>query len=122
MKIKEEPLSLNATSLNEFYFKYNCSIYYKNRDYHRLNEADLKSFKIISDEFAKDKNYVYRHGIKIKKADINSFKVLNWPFSKDKNNVYERSNIIKGADPQTFVVINDRKAKDKNREYDFFRY
>lgn len=52
-------------------------------------------------------------------ADVATFKILNDCYAKDKNHVYEfRFGIIEGADPSTFKYLKDDcYAKDKNGYY-----
>ena len=56
-----------------------------------VQEADLKTFKVIGDCYAKDKNHIFgeRHMI-IKSADYKTFKTKKGVgcFAKDKNGYY----------------------------------
>lgn len=109
-----------------------------------LNDVDSATFKLISDNFARDKNGVYffidRHEFRLSKlqsADQKTFQVLPGLvsyggesgygfFSKDAQHVYLGSTVIAGADPTSFAPIilpNDNLlqysmySKDKNFVY-----
>lgn len=78
-------------------------IYY-NEDYHKTlvvkriddeksekyltKSPDLKSFKILNENFAKDKDTIYYKEYDILEADINSFEILDEDTGKDKNYIY----------------------------------
>lgn len=71
-------------------------------------EADLSTFQIINDCYAKDKNHVYemRFGL-IEEADSKTFKVLKgdveggYCYAKDKNNYYRGRDVLKENDLNT---------------------
>lgn len=81
----------------------NGKIYY-NEDYHKTlvvkriddeksekyltKSPDLKSFKILNENFAKDKDTIYYKEYDILEADINSFEILDEDTGKDKNYIY----------------------------------
>ena len=81
----------------------NGKIYY-NEDYHKTlvvkriddeksekyltKSPDLKSFKILNENFAKDKDTIYYKEYDILEADINSFEILDEDSGKDKNYIF----------------------------------
>ncbi|WP_417355298.1 DKNYY domain-containing protein [Flavobacterium sp.] len=75
------------------------------------DEADIETFNILNDCFAKDKNHVYemRFGL-IKEADAETFKVLDNDteggecYAKDKNNYYRGSYVLQQNDLNTSEV------------------
>ena len=87
----------------------NGKIYY-NEDYHKTlvikriddeksekyltKNPDLKSFKILNENFAKDKD---------------SVKILSKNYYKDRNNVYCNDKVLKGADVKTFELVGNDK-------------
>ena len=110
------------------YVKRNNEIYYrfsKEDDIEiKVENADLNTFKILNDKYAKDKNSVYFFGNKsFKDVDVKTFEVLPNYYSKDKNNVYRPINEwihkIDGANPKTIKVLSQYYSKDdKNVFYD----
>lgn len=73
----------------------------KNHIYHTFGTSGGSNFSIADD------------------ADVSTFKILNDCYAKDKNHVYEfRFGVIEGADPLTFKYLKDEcYAKDKNGYY-----
>jgi len=103
------------------YVKRNNEIYYrfsKEDDIEiKVENADLNTFKILNDKYAKDKNSAYFFGNKsFKDVDVKTFEVLANYYSKDKNNVYRPINEwihkIDGANPKTIKVLSQYYSKD----------
>ncbi|CAM3823498.1 DKNYY domain-containing protein [Parendozoicomonas haliclonae] len=89
-----------------------------------IPEADLSSFRVLSDAYAKDDNYAYYQGNKIDKADASSFEARQGAksesiFAIDKNAVFLSDKIIPTADSASFIVIGSGYAKDQSS---FFHY
>jgi len=87
-----------------------------------IKNADAESFRIITKEYAIDKNSAYYANttnlVENEDVDTNSFEVIDCKFSKDKNNVYlYLQSFDAAADPDTFKIINDEFSKDKNNVY-----
>lgn len=63
----------------------------KGGSFYFFDEADYKTFHILGDFYAKDKNHIYemRKG-KLDSVDYKTFKTCNGcgPYSKDKNGYY----------------------------------
>ena len=80
---------------------------------------DNSTFKILeNEEYAKDKNTVYRRGVEIDKADPKTFKVISENgYSMDKYNVYLDNEIVIFANPKTFKVMEWPYSKDDKRIY-----
>ncbi len=73
-----------------------------------MNEADVQTFQILDEIFARDKSRVYFDGVPIPNADAPSFQLLTVSFfAKDKNHVYEADKIF-SDDPAHFEFLNDR--------------
>ena len=81
--------------------------------------ADINSFEILSDSYAKDKSHVYNADRIIKDADPASFIILSdSAYAKDKTRVYRLGTAIKEADPDSFELFGDTDfSKDKNNVY-----
>lgn len=84
--------------------------------------ADPNTFKIIDDQFAKDKNHIYSKGRVLEDSDSSTF--ILGPIPKDKSNVYLLSTCennqwdrcyqkVEGADPVTFQPFIGGYYKDK---------
>lgn len=102
---------LHRFVFNPLYEKRHGKIYYSA---YEIEGVDIKSFKVISCPYSKDKNHVYIHNQPIVGVDIESFEVIRELFSKDKNNVYMGYGKIDGAEPQSFVLLGNGYCKDKN--------
>ena len=73
-----------------------------------LQEADYKTFKVISYNLAKDKNHLYWEN-KIVNIDVKTFHDLGCNYVKDKNGIYflknNGLNNLENADPKTFKIL-----------------
>lgn len=86
----------------------------------KLRNSDAKTFSILNDCWAKDKNQVYRFGTIFKKADVATFEALDVPqretrfMARDKNNVYwgENGSVRKGLHGGSFRILNPYWAQD----------
>ena len=89
-------------------------------------EADIASFKVLSEEYAKDKNQVYYRGVKQTHVDAQSFSVAQ-SIPKDKSHVYSNNDagypykleIIVDADPQSFTYLYNSFKWGKDKQYYF---
>ena len=86
--------------------------------------ADIKSFKIINDRYAKDRYTVYFMGEEIRDSDLETFEVVGRGISKDKNSVYKYWTKLNDLDIPTVKVFNEKNIdylntylKDKNGIY-----
>lgn len=128
----------NLIVLNDFYVKDNKNVFHLCR---KIN-ADVNTFEVIADNFAKDKNGIWYNGYFVnEEIDINTFEIIqlknevfNYSIAKDKNSLYstQRSTRIgkyqgysdllvklKDSDPQTLSIIDTIWAKDKNNVYEY---
>ncbi len=125
----------SVESLNTFYTKDSKHIYFCSR----IISADIRTFDVIENLFAKDKEGIWFNGRLCKEIkDIASFEVFplhkyntDFHYAKDKYNVYSGHSAtrieykgyatvlkkLKNSDPSTFKIINDVWAKDKNNVY-----
>lgn len=96
---------------------------------------DIKSVKIINDNFFSDKSNVYVAWIDgisrscgfdiVKNADPATFKILSYYYEKDKTNVFFNGHYkggpdvqkIENADTGTFIPLGGSYAKDKNNVF-----
>lgn len=91
----------------------------------KLKNADSKSFELIGQVFAKDKNNVYFFGKPKRSFDAKTFEFLfennskTWVWSKDKNHLYRWDKPIKNIDGKTFEILNKFWGKDKDNVYCF---
>ena len=86
--------------------------------------ADIESFEVIDEFFAKDKNTVYFRDSSIFKVDIKSFIPIARGISRDKDKVYKFQYELEGIDTDTVKVFKNKKneilnvyLKDKNGIY-----
>ena len=98
---------------NEIYYKYGK----EDNSGFKVENVDLKTFKILNDKYAKDDKSVYFLGNKsFEDVDSKTFEVLPDNYSKDKNNVYSPINEwiqkINGANPKTIKVLSQYYSKD----------
>ena len=55
--------------------------------------------------YNKNENYVYYKNKIIKKADLKTFEILSLNYAKDTKHVYLKGRVLKNADPETFEII-----------------
>ena len=126
----------NLVVLNDFYVKDHKTVFHLCR---KIN-ANVNTFEIISQNFAKDKNGIWYNGYFVNEnIDIASFEIIRldygvfyYAIAKDKNSLFstQRSSRIgkykgysdlliklKNSDPETLIIINHIWAKDKNNVY-----
>lgn len=118
-----KPSDFREIGKHSGYYRSGNNFYYKDK---RLS-ADAKTFEIVKDNqghsrgYAKDKNTVWKWGVKLSGVEAISFSLLKSEYyTKDKNHVYFNDKIFAIADPKTFVVLNDINgayAKDKKMAY-----
>lgn len=119
----------NASAENYGYEIKNGGVYY----YQNIIDADASTFKVLSAEFAKDKNFVYRKGKKADQFDAETFEMVGGMnayggegYAKDKNGVYFGHNRtkIQEADSSSFNLLNPAfpafYSKDINFVYHCF--
>ena len=97
-EIKTKKLNLKGLDLRSFkkvddsdyYFKDKNSIYYEDSgNLHKIENVDLKTFKDLDYNFAKDKNNIYYKNKKLDGIDAASFEKIEFNFIKDKNRLYK---------------------------------
>lgn len=87
-------------------------------------QADTRSFEVLSEDIAKDKNAVYFRGMAQKLVDKNSFYVDN-QIPKDCLHVYYIDQalgfqIIQGADPKTYELVKDHINWARDKDHYFY--
>ena len=111
---------------NTIFFN-DIAVYRKNH-FGVMVPADIKSFKIINDRYAKDRYTVYFMGEEIRDSDLETFEVVGRGISKDKNSVYKYwtklNDLDIPLDIPTVKVFNEKNIdylntylKDKNGIY-----
>ena len=138
-EIKTRKLNLKGLDLRSFkkvddsdyYFKDKNSIYYEDSgNLHKIENADLKTFKDLDYNFAKDKNNIYYKNKKLDGIDAASFEKIVFNFIKDKNRLYkidedEEKNEIKlipineKVNLENFEEIGGNYYKDDKNLYHF---
>ncbi len=84
----------------------------------KITGADVETFRVVSDQYAKDKNNVYFHGTKIDGADAETFEYLcaafgdedqlwRGEFAKDKNRLYHGANHFENLDLENFSFVGE---------------
>ena len=107
------------------YLKDDKIVYYNsNHGNMKVEDADAASFQELTENYGKDKNYIYYGEQKIENSDSNSAKAITDIILKDKHNVYYIGQKLEGiSDAETFEAISDVKglngfyAKDKHNVY-----
>ncbi len=84
---------------------------------HKKHDIDYSSFVVLNN-YTYDKNNVYWHSSVIYDADALSFKILDENYGKDKNKVYYEKYEIEGIDDVSlFEVLDEYYSKDENNIY-----
>lgn len=113
---------LAGNIMNAEYIKRNGEIYYRDWSEEKpriLKNIDKKSFEILENDFAKDKNNIYYEGEKIEKIDPKSAKIFGSHFVKDEKIVFDayEKKELKDVDTKTLKSVGDYYFKDKNNAY-----
>lgn len=89
-----------------------------------MEKADLNSFTVLSNAYAKDKHQVYFSGEAIPNADADSFELLlsdsdqtDSIYSRDQQQVFFFHQPIEGADAASYVNIGGGYGVDKQQFY-----
>ncbi|PIR57114.1 MAG: hypothetical protein COU72_02665 [Parcubacteria group bacterium CG10_big_fil_rev_8_21_14_0_10_41_35] len=90
-----------------------------------VEDADPRTFEMITYSYAKDSDSVYYVDNLIRGADVVTFTFVkdeNWFLTKDKNYVYQREEKIPDADPDTIALLGGDNyknlySKDKNHVF-----
>ena len=113
-----------AQNLGDYYSINKGKVYYRDE---KIENADIMSFKVLNEDYAKDKNHIYRGSEAIdsslsgKIKDPKTFEFLPngiiydvWLYGKDKYNVYYIENkMINCFDSYYFIYEVKRINKDK---------
>ena len=97
-----------------------------------IEGADAKSFQVLNDNYAKDKNQVYygdtyrkgqeyymvKHSrLRVLHADAATFRYLNYDYSQDKSSVFYEGVAFPVKDLATFELIDRSYARDRVTGY-----
>ena len=74
-----------------------------------IKGADMETFEPLLDEFARDKNYCYLQGHKLKDADPNTFRCLSFTYAVDNKHAWTLVGLIPEADIETFQALDSGK-------------
>ena len=75
----------------------------------KIEDADAKTFVVLTSLIAKDKNYVYCKGAKVIDSDVSEFCLIS-------GNVYKGAKIV-SADAASFCHISGKLYKDKDHVF-----
>ena len=105
--------------LNSFYYKDQQNVYiWNDTEFVIIEGASPQSFKVIKDFYAKDDKAIYYHTHAIENADVKSFNVISPPYSYDKTDTYFKGFPINfHPDPKTLTPLSLEIAKDKDHVY-----
>lgn len=125
-----------------YYYKNKSEVFYRgenpeNTNLEKLENVDIESFKVLSENYAKDKNNAYFGHKKVTSnfgdatmvngkrvetektgVDVDTFEVLSKNYARDKDHVYYQYSTVgyeemKNETKKTFQVIGDDYAKAK---------
>jgi hypothetical protein len=86
-----------------------------------VNPRDMKSFKQISQYWAKDDLWYYPQNsgkyLPISELDYDTFQILKGGWAKDCCRVYYTGRVVEGADPSSFYTVNEFRGRDKAWAY-----
>lgn len=100
--------------LNASYYQDNANVYsLQDGNVFAIKQVDYKSFKIIKDKYAKDKNSVFYQGNLLEGIDSKQFKLLTSDYCIDPNFVYYQAEQV-AANAKYFQVLANGYAKDDN--------
>ncbi|RCU43833.1 hypothetical protein DU002_18305 [Corallincola holothuriorum] len=93
----------------------------------KIEGADLESFTVLSEDYAKDSRRAYWKGEPIDDANPDSFSVISMAhishqetyFAKDNEHVYSYGQLLVGANPANFSLINTIYAHDERNVFYF---
>ena len=122
---------LNAKISNQYYIKDGKVVYVIEGNFFAIGEveiegADLATFEVIDNAYAKDVNHVYYNGEKVLKGQPNSVSLipsalnpsgLDTRYLISGNKVFSYGTEIKGADPTSFSLIAGAYAMDEHYIY-----
>jgi hypothetical protein len=111
-----EPVNLEVSNSYFYHSSKNIVIFSPMGNWFELgyveSDADVDSFQPINENFGKDKNGIFWHGIR-QKVDYETFEIDSLGVAKDKDHVYnlegnryELLENIKGADPKTYQLLD----------------
>jgi len=93
------------------------NVYYEGNP---IDDADPRSFKVLSDYISKDRNRGYTGTIAIPGSDGNTFESVMNDYTRDKNDVYRAEYPLHSSSPKTFEVIEKGYgywSRDENNYY-----
>lgn len=74
--------------------------------FNALIKADIDTFTVLNEYYAKDKNNVFHLSRKIK-ADVNTFEIISKLFAMDKNGLWYNGFYAGEFDRETFKIIDN---------------
>ena len=135
IEIKVRKLNIKGLDLRSFenidgdYYKDKNNVYYKLDDnFYKLENADLKTFKILDSSytgygnFSKDKDYIYLNNKKLEEIDAKTFEKMWANLIRDKNGIYK---IEEDGGKYKFKIVPINAKMDfknlKNLDWGYFK-
>ena len=135
IEIKVRKLNIKGLDLRSFenidgdYYKDKNNVYYKLDDnFYKLENADLKTFKILDSSytgygnFSKDKDYIYLNNKKLEEIDAKTFEKMQANLIRDKNGIYK---IEEDGGKYKFKIVPINAKMDfknlKNLDWGYFK-
>ncbi len=123
----EDSTPYGHTYIGDCYTSYDGAVYYEAE---LIEGSDEKTFEVLQQHYARDKNHVYHQEEVIEVVDPATFTIIDYNYQKDKNFVYYRDDdihvafpfpfdvlkIVERANPSTFEVF-EGYARDDNHVY-----
>jgi hypothetical protein len=123
--------AFNSKASNQYYIQDGKVTFVRNGNFFQLGGteiegADLNSFEVIDESYAKDINHIYYDGKPVAGANPNSVELVTSKINTNSvnsgylisgDNVFCYGDIIEGADPESFSYLLGLYAMDKDYLY-----
>jgi len=93
------------------------AVYYGVYNKDQVHGADVSTFQILNEKYAKDATFAYFGDQRIEGADMESFVALDVFYAKDRNQVYNFGEPVYAYDPPSFKVLSGLYTKDNMYVY-----
>ena len=78
---------------------------------HEIKGVDKKTFSVMNENYAKDKNYIYYKETRVNNVDLKTFTPILEDYGKDKNHVYSGEKIMEGISPDGIKPITEENRQ-----------
>lgn len=86
-----------------------------------LRGADVASFQVLTNGYAKDKKHVYFEKWRLKKSDPATFEQIGSFWGRDARQVYYGNLTMRGADPDSFEIVDEAEYVSRDRNGHFYQ-